>query len=1102
MRPIRLEMQAFGSYGEKTVIDFTKAKQGLFLISGDTGAGKSTIFDAISFALFGESSSMANTKAGKELQSEFASLDVDPYVELTFSKGQDPDDPVYTVRRSPQHSRVKKRGSGTIDESEKVSLIMPDGKEYPSKETDRKLTDIIGLTKEQFNQIAMIAQGEFMEMLRAPSNDKKIIFRKLFGTEEYQKMLDELDRRKKDRLKEIARIRTVCQTVIGQTKIPEEEEELRQLLREIMGSDSMSVDRLERFTTGLRQLSEKEKAETAEAQKTYDDAGTDRDKKRDQFLSAQHLLKYFSQKEKAERELLECQGEEKSVAAKGQLVKDIETAFDTKVLYDRFALAARQLAEESKANEEAENVLPGLIAADDAAGKAEADAKAQQEKAGEAFSVVAERVQKARGIFQKIEETQSLLNEEQAAAKKAEVGLGNARKKLDTFDAQAADWRETEEKLKGADAELISWQRRMQDAEELSSDWDLLNKEYGELQLLRKKNVRLQTGRDRAEQSYQEHHLAYIAKSNAFYDAQAGLLARNFLKIGEPCPVCGSREHPHPAVLSAGVENLTKEEIDRLQKEDETLQETAQKRSEEYRSTVAAFSEKEKNLGEKAGKLAGQYLEKTGENSESLADRTAAWPGTDTVTAAGAEFVSGTLTERTNPTESGERFELRKMLPLLGEKIDTWKSQLSAAGDSARKKAEELETVRKNLSGADLRRKRLEAAVQAARDEKEKRSSATAQTEATLTALKSQKLFESQAEADLLYSREKEKKERADREYQSTHLSKNRAAQRLNQTETLIEKYRSDLPKLQAEKDATEQEYTEKLRQDNLAEAEWMEVTGNHRKSETDGLRKEIERYRQKRAVAESSLKDAEAAINGKEKPQVEVLEGAAKDAEEKLRSAKNLLDSVRECFSANQNAAQKLEEQVADRTLVMKEFTAIDTLYNVLAGKVSGSRMDIETYAQRYYLERILENANRRFCDMSAGQYELQMVDIDKAGEGKNHGLDLMVYSNVTGKKREVRTLSGGESFMAALSLALGMADQIQESSAALNLDIMFIDEGFGSLDDRSRDEAVKVLKQMAGSSKLIGIISHVSELKLQIDDQLIVTKDDRGSHVRWQLS
>lgn len=190
------------------------------------------------------------------------------------------------------------------------------------------------------------------------------------------------------------------------------------------------------------------------------------------------------------------------------------------------------------------------------------------------------------------------------------------------------------------------------------------------------------------------------------------------------------------------------------------------------------------------------------------------------------------------------------------------------------------------------------------------------------------------------------------------------------------------------------------------------------------------------------------------------------------------------------------------ERKRMVEEHTKLDNLYRLVSGNVTGSRMDLETYVQRYYLERILSAANRRFQEMSAGQFELRMYELEKAGEGKNRGLDLMVYSTVTGKEREIRTLSGGESFMAALSLALGMADQIQESSASIHLDVMFIDEGFGSLDEHSRNQAVRVLQEMAGGSKLIGIISHVTELKQEIENQLIVQKDENGSHVRWQIS
>ena len=226
-----------------------------------------------------------------------------------------------------------------------------------------------------------------------------------------------------------------------------------------------------------------------------------------------------------------------------------------------------------------------------------------------------------------------------------------------------------------------------------------------------------------------------------------------------------------------------------------------------------------------------------------------------------------------------------------------------------------------------------------------------------------------------------------------------------------------------------------------------------------------------------------------------------AKKIQKQCAEAQERLEKWRSDFKINRDVKERLREQTEGRAQAMETQDHLNALYDQLAGKRTGSRMDIETYVQRYYLQKILEAANRRFREMSAGQFEMRLMQEDRAGEGKNRGLDLMVYSAVTGREREVRTLSGGESFMAALSLALGMADEIR-GRAAVNLDMMFIDEGFGSLDDHARDQAVRVLQDMAGGDRLIGIISHVSELKQQIEDQLIVQKGDEGSRVRWQIS
>ena len=282
----------------------------------------------------------------------------------------------------------------------------------------------------------------------------------------------------------------------------------------------------------------------------------------------------------------------------------------------------------------------------------------------------------------------------------------------------------------------------------------------------------------------------------------------------------------------------------------------------------------------------------------------------------------------------------------------------------------------------------------------------------------------------------------------------------------------------------------------------WQELTSKYQKEDIQRFNQAYMNYSKNYAGVSSKIETIEKRINGQSLPELDVLEN---DYQEIVETYQKQLESVKEeehTYLNNNESLKSLDKIVSHAKELIHKNHQLTTLYNQLSGNVSGSRMDLETYVQRAYLERILIEANSRFYDMSAGQYELHLKNIEQAGEGKNKGLDLMVYSFVTDSEREINTLSGGESFMAALSLALGMADEIKESASGIDLDIMFIDEGFGSLDDHSRDEAVKVLMDMSEGTKLIGIISHVSELKQEIEDQLVVSKDDNGSHVKWQIS
>lgn len=200
-------------------------------------------------------------------------------------------------------------------------------------------------------------------------------------------------------------------------------------------------------------------------------------------------------------------------------------------------------------------------------------------------------------------------------------------------------------------------------------------------------------------------------------------------------------------------------------------------------------------------------------------------------------------------------------------------------------------------------------------------------------------------------------------------------------------------------------------------------------------------------------------------------------------------------------SVVKEVERYAAERERLEEQDAVVKSLNMTANGNLSGSmKMDLETYVQRRYFEQILREANKKLIQMSGNRFLLQLKETSELGRRRNEGLDLSVYSIVTDTVRDVKTLSGGEAFMAALSMALGFADIVGRTAGALRLNVMFIDEGFGSLDDVSREQAVKVLTELAGDGRMVGIISHVTELKDQIDKKLVVTKGNRGSDLHWE--
>ena len=1071
MRPLKLKMQAFGSYGRETVIDFTKPEQNLFLITGDTGAGKTTIFDAIVFALYGEASSTSNKKEGVVLQSQYAELNIEPYVEMEFMEGEER----YTVRRVPRHLKTVTRGAakgkGTREITGSVTLFMPDGTEYPSKETNAKLQEITGLTKSQFMQVAMIAQGEFMELLRAKSDDKKKIFRKLFNTEMYEQIVNELGNRKRNMEREIAVIRTRCQSETARIKFfgdkAEEknpgddeisfcEKRLEELKKRVSDGEIVVMPELtevlERYLVILDNQLKK-------AQKLYEDAAEIRDKKRDIYIEAQQLQSLFIQRKQTEEELEEYRKQSFEMENKEKLAGSVSDAWEIKTFYD-FWKAGQEDAERVRTAFETQTErLPGLMEEEEGMIQEEQKKQKELETVQEEYTRTLEKAEKAIQLFGQIKETKKKMDMGKELLEKARIKEEADKKAFEVLENREKALRDRSEQLADAGEKLAVCQSQMKEINGMTADLKALSSIYKEQKTYEKKIEELKEKYKEARASYEKKHGEYEKKRQDFLDAQAGFLASELME-GMPCPVCGSTEHPRPCVMKKEHSEFTREGMDLLEKETEKLRAEQENLSAEVKSNTDLRDVKKQDFDESFNRLKNRMRE----NIQALPE----------------EFSPG----------QGQ------------ELIRQWMKEVQENGIKYQRDWEELQSVQKQMKDLEEEKPAVRKQMEISAEQVREAGIAYESAKAEFQSYSFSSDFESEEAAKKAEAEAARKKERFTEDYNTARAAREKAGTERSNTETLIKKYRAELPTAEAEEEKRKKNYESMAEGKEMAESQWKSLTDIYEKQMTEQLRKEVQVFREGKKAAEGKAQSLTAAIGNRKPPVMADIQKETEDAEHRLKSAESLRDQIRSVYKDNKEADHILSPMLQERQKLVEEHGRIDHLYRLVSGNVSGSRMDLETYVQRYYLEKILYAANRRFRDMSAGQFELRMYNLEKAGEGKNRGLDLMVYSAVTGKEREVRTLSGGESFMAALALALGMADQIQESSAAINLDMMFIDEGFGSLDEHSRNQAVKVLLEMAEGSKLIGIISHVTELKQEIEDQLIVTKDESGSHVKWQIS
>lgn len=1066
MKPIRLTMQAFGSYGEKTEIDFQKGGD-FFLISGDTGSGKSTIFDAMMFALYGEVSTNGSGKEN-ELLSQFVDVRNDkPVVSLVFTAHQHGQEETYKITRTPRHIRPAKRtGAKQQEEGETAELLMPDGSQYPSKlsDTNRKIEEIVGLTADQFRKVVMIAQGEFMDFLRAGSKEKTELLRDLLKTDYYYQLSERLKTlaKEKNTAAKTQRAKLSLIAANAETKgLPEEDALALDKAKGtvIKAAEKLQPEQVDALVDVLSDMCARLEMQQRELAQRQTTAQVERDECMKRIEAAQPLMQRFKELENADKTLQECAAQAAEIEEKRGLIGKIRDAWAIEPKYQRMKDARDALTNAQTELAAKQQELPQLK-------QTAADAVVlhqQMEKTKDAATTqcaeVETKVEKALKTFDALEKAEKALRQAEEADAKAKANAESAKKALDDFKKQEDAWRKQEAELQGAEAAYEVCKQQNQQYRDLKKSLEDLHGSQKDVQEKARQAAAAKDAYASATQKYQREQKAYDDYRLAFLNAQAGLLARE-LAPGKPCPVCGALEHPAPCQLTQENQQLNRGELDRRRKAADDAAKAQEEKAKESESAQVKLTERQKAAEEAEKKLV--------ENATNIRENV------PMATAADVEAM-----------------------------LQAWLPELQSASKSVQAKVKALDDVRKNLEGAKAERDKLEKAASDAQETAKSTAVKKAEAEKTWN-LHQEELsggtYRTREDAVAQRTQAQEAKQKAEAAASQAAEKERQAQKAKTECRARIQQLDAEMPKKQADAEEFNQQYQQTMAEKSLDETQWRQLTADYDAEEPDRLQKEASDFDQRKSKAEGQCATAQNAIAGREKPNMAKLEAASKAAESALKEVSDAMEAAKHLRLNNEKVLKDLRKGREPLAEACKAANTAQHLSDVMAGTESGNRMNLETFVQRSYMEKILCDANRRFRDMSNGQFELKLIPVEDAGEGKNKGLDLEVYSIVTGKTRSVNTLSGGESFMAALSLALGMADQIQAATAAIHLDVMFIDEGFGSLSDNARNEAVNILKEMAGKQRQIGIISHVSELKDEIENQLIVKKDDRGSHISWR--
>ncbi|HDI0347847.1 TPA: SMC family ATPase [Listeria innocua] len=1018
MRPIKLTMQAFGAYAKKEVIDFEKlGTEQIFVISGKTGAGKSTIFDAISFAIFGK----ANTfdRESFSMRSHFATDKEITEVTLVFRLK----DKIYQISRIPQQEIAKQRGNGTTTSPQKAELYELIGDEMKLlassvRDVNTKMEELIQLNVDQFRQILMIPQGEFRELLVSDSKEKEVILQRLAHTVYYEKVENLLWEKQKEaeilvvearkKVAELAELSLPGIEITGKTTT-----EISLLQTEAIKQEQAILAELESALSIIRK-------ETSEAVEKVTLA-------KEQLLDWQNLDLYIEEvaKLEAEKDFYQVIANRIEAAKRAsnlrsqdalciRLKEQLETAVNTEkqvaheveLITNRFSNAKKQkeaLAEQEavlEANKrtlfQLEEMEPKIIELE--------TVTIQKRRAEINWKEAADRLEKVMKTEQEIAAELQSMETRLGEFNQAELAI-----------LEAINKRTTAEALIEKNQELVNKRMKM----------DLWNKQ---------KQTEEQTLKQLLTEKLAIETMIKQEESNLQQEQAATLAAH--LHEGDACPVCGSVSHPQLAEYEESA-SLT------------TLEEAKAKLHEKQ----LAINEVEKSISQLEWQLAEWAdiadvdlvaVEKLLAENRQLAKNLTDQINQLQTNVAQKENIQGALETLKN---NQKELETEKNNTALQVESFHQEVQLSSGKLSYLEQAIPVDLRDKTIF--DKKKNELSNSIKTHLEQAEQVDKIFREAEKETTRLES-----------TLQSAEK------------TTLDAKEALQ--IQREVFKEAMKqNDFPTYEAYKQALMSVEELKSKEEQLAD------------------------FERKRHLAISRQADLTEKLKNKQKPNIEQLESLMTEKQLELAQSEENTIKQRDFVLKRKELAENYQNSIQAVEKAEENYADIGLLADSARGK-NARRLTFERYILAMFLDTIIHRANHRLSKMTSGRFELKRK-IEKAKGNVQSGLELEVFDEYTGLTRHVKTLSGGESFKTSLALALSLAEVVQEMAGGISLETMFIDEGFGTLDPESLEVAVECLLETQENGRLVGIISHVPELKERISARLEVTATNHGSTTKF---